>query len=121
MAKILIVDDSAIIRRSLAAIIRNGGHEVIGEALNGLQAMIEYENHRPDLVTMDINMPLRDGLEALSVILRKYPKAKVIIISDVNQKDKVFEAIKLGAKNYIIKPFEEEKVINIVNKVLRNK
>lgn len=120
MAKILIVDDSAIMRRNLATIVRNGGHDVIAEALNGLQAMVEYENHRPDLVTMDINMPLTNGLEALSAILRKHPKAKVIIISDVNQKDKVFEALRLGAKNYIIKPFEEEKVINTVNKILRS-
>ncbi|UWG97813.1 response regulator [Dehalobacter sp. DCM] len=121
MAKILIVDDSAILRRKLAAIIRNCGHEVIGEASNGLQAMVEYENSRPDLVTMDINMPLTDGIEALSMILRRHPEAKIIMISDVNQKSMVFEAIKLGAKNYIIKPFEEEKIITIVNNVLRNK
>lgn len=118
MAKILIVDDTAIIRRSLADIIRNGGHEVIGEALNGLQAMVEYDNTHPDLVTMDITMPLADGIEALAKILGKDPHAKVIMISAVNQKDSVFEAIKLGAKNYIIKPFESDKVINTINQVL---
>lgn len=118
MAKILIVDDSAIMRRNLSNILRNGGHEIIGEACNGMQALGEYENSHPDLITMDITMPLRDGIEALAKILGKHPDAKVIMISAINQKAKVFEALKLGAKNYIIKPFAAEKVINTVNQVL---
>ncbi|AHF11016.1 MULTISPECIES: response regulator [Dehalobacter] len=118
MAKVLIVDDSAIMRRNLAAIMGRGGHEVIGEALNGMQALAEYGNLHPDIVTMDITMPLSDGIEALGKLLGRYPDARVVMISAINQKDRVFEAIKLGAKNYIIKPFEEDKVINIINQVL---
>jgi two-component system chemotaxis response regulator CheY len=91
MARILIVDDSAIMRRNLANILSNGGHEIIGEASNGMQALGEYENYHPDLITMDITMPLTDGIEALVKILAKHSDAKVIMISAVNQKTKVFE------------------------------
>lgn len=121
MARILIVDDSALMRRSLAGIIRSGGHEIVGEASNGMQALVEYGSIRPDLVTMDITMPLSDGIEALAKIIEKYPDAKVIMISALNQKENVFEAIKLGAKNYILKPFEEKKIINTINQVLNVK
>lgn len=121
MARILIVDDSALMRRNLSNIVKNSGHEIAGEALNGMQALVEYGNVRPDLVTMDITMPLSDGLEALAKIIDKYPDAKVIMISAINQKERVFEAIKSGAKNYILKPYEEKKVISTINQVLKMK
>ncbi|MHB8126506.1 MAG: response regulator [Desulfitobacteriaceae bacterium] len=118
MARILIVDDSTMMRRNLSQIIQNKGHIVVAEATNGLQAFTEYQIHKPDLVTMDITMPVVDGIEAVEKIITKFPDAKIIMISSINQREKIFEALKKGAKNYIVKPFNSEKVTQVINLVL---
>lgn len=120
MARILVVDDSPVMRRNIIIILKNDGHEIVAEASNGMQALNEYELHMPDLVTMDITMPLLDGIEAVKRIIKKFPEAKIVMISALGHKDRVFEAIKSGAKHYIIKPFAKEKVTEVINIVLDN-
>lgn len=118
MAKILIVDDSTIVRRNLKTILTRAGHEIVAEAENGLQAYREYENHKPDLITMDITMPLMDGVVAVKKIMGDYPEAAIIMVSAIDQKSMVMAAVENGARHYIIKPFSPDKVIASVNAVL---
>ena len=118
MARVLIVDDSAIMRRNLKTILVQAGHEVVGEAINGGQAHLMYRTHIPDLVTMDITMPNVNGIEAVKLIRKDYPEAKIVMISALDQRSMVLEALKEGAKHYIIKPIDPATVINVVNKVL---
>jgi YesN/AraC family two-component response regulator len=118
MANILVVDDSAIMRRNLVTIFTQAGHSVVAEAINGGQAHLLYRTHIPDLVTMDITMPGVNGIEAVKLIIRDYPDAKIIMVSALNQRNMVFEALELGAKHYLIKPITPEAVISVVNKVL---
>jgi len=118
MARILIVDDSAIMRRNLKTIFIQAGHTVVGEAINGGQAHIMYRTHVPDLVTMDITMPNVNGIEAVKLIKKEFPDAKIIMVSALDQRSMVLEALKQGANHYIIKPITPETVIDVVNKVL---
>jgi len=118
MAKILIVDDSIIMRRNIETILISVGHEVVGQAVNGIQAVEMYKKFMPDLVTMDISMPLMNGINAVSEIMKMDSNAKIVMISAHNQKQMVFEAIKNGAKHYILKPIEVENVIKVLNEVL---
>jgi two-component system chemotaxis response regulator CheY len=115
---VLIVDDSAIVRRRLREILEKSGHEVIAEAADFDDAIHCYKQFPVDLVTMDIQMPGKNGIEAVKIIREIDPEAKVIMISSVEQKDLIFEAIKNGAKNYIVKPFSEEKVQQVVKATL---
>jgi two-component system chemotaxis response regulator CheY len=118
MAKILIVDDAAFMRMMLGDILRKAGHEVVGEAENGLVAVDKYAKLQPDLVTMDITMPEMEGIEALAHIRKSHPKAKVIMCSAMGQQMMVVNAIQAGAKDFIVKPFQAERVLESVNKVL---
>ena len=118
MAKILVVDDAAFMRMMLKNILSASGHEVVGEAENGVQSAEKYEKLKPDLVTMDIVMPELDGIEATKEITRCFPEAKIIMCTAVGQQAKVLEAMKAGAKGYIVKPFQAPKVVEEVNKVL---
>lgn len=118
MARVLIVDDSAIMRRNLKTILVKAGHTVVGEAIDGGQAQLMYRAHVPDLVTMDITMPNVNGIEAVKLIRKEFPDAKIIMISALDQRSMVLEALKEGAKNYIIKPIDSAFVIKVVNKVL---
>lgn len=118
MARILIVDDSKMMRRNLAKILTDAGHEVVAQAENGSEACSEFAEHRPDLVTMDINMPVMDGIEAIKRILVDFPEAVIIMISAHSEVSRVYEAIKCGAKNYIVKPISSGNVISTIDKVL---
>lgn len=120
MAKILVVDDSSIMRRNLSTILTKAGHTIVGEAANGESAYKDYEKFLPDLVTMDITMPILDGIDAVKKIIKYYPDANIIMISALDQKQMVLSAIQNGAKHYIIKPFTVDKVIKVVNEVLKN-
>jgi len=91
---------------------------IIGEASNGRQAIEQYDELQPDVVTMDISMPIMSGVEAVQRIITKYPEAKIVMISAVNQKKMVFNAINSGAKHYIIKPIESKKVLCVINEVI---
>ena len=105
-------------RRNLKTILVQAGHTVVGEAINGGQAQLMYRTHVPDLVTMDITMPNVNGIEAVKLIRKEYPDAKIVMVSALDQRSMVLEALKEGAKHYIIKPIDSETVIKVVNKVL---
>jgi two-component system chemotaxis response regulator CheY len=118
MSKVLVVDDAAFMRMMLTDILTKGGYEVIGEAENGLDAIEKYNQLHPDLVTMDITMPEKDGLEALKEIKKVDTDAKVIMCSAMGQQDMVLDAIKSGAKDFIVKPFQGDRVLEAINKAL---
>lgn len=120
MAKILIVDDSAIMRKSLEAILTEAGHIVVAQAGNGFQACMEFERHRPDLVTMDIDMPHVSGLEALKSIMAKHPKANIVIVSSVSSCRLICEIMEAGAKVFIIKPFSINELLDTINGILHS-
>jgi two-component system chemotaxis response regulator CheY len=105
----------------LKDILTASGFENIVEAPDGAAAIAAYQQHRPDLITMDINMPGTDGMQALRQILQMNPAAKVVMVTSVEQKHIIQEAIKLGARDYIVKPFERGMVATVINRVLRSK
>ena len=106
MTKVLIVDDLAFMRMMIKDILQKNGFEVIGEASNGIEAVNLYKKERPDVVTMDITMPDMDGIEAVKEIRAFDPSAKVIMCSAMGQQSMVMDAIKSGAKDFIVKPFQ---------------
>lgn len=116
--KILIVDDAVFMRMKLKDILTKNGYEVVGEAQNGQEAFEKYQATNPDVVTMDITMPDVDGLEALKMIRAHDPNAKVIMCSAMGKQGMVMDAIKSGAKDFIVKPFDTDRVINAITKVL---
>lgn len=116
MKKILICDDAAFMRTVLRGIFDQNGFEVVGEACNGAEALEQYEKLHPDLVTMDITMPVVDGITGCRNIMSKYPDAKIVMCSAMGQKAMVLDAIKAGAKDFIVKPFEKEKVLEMAKK-----
>ncbi|MBO9607935.1 MAG: response regulator [Paenibacillaceae bacterium] len=118
MANIMIVDDSPIIRRSLRGIFETLGHRVVAEAEDGSEAVKRYEAREVDLVTMDIQLPGFDGIETVRLLRERNPEAVIVMISSVENRSKVYEAIKLGAKHYIVKPYTEEKVEAVIQAVL---
>lgn len=119
MAKILIVDDAAFMRMMLKDIVVKAGPEFAAEACDGNEALEKYKELRPDIVTMDITMPNCDGLEAVSNITAEFPDAKIIMVSAMGQQGMVLDAIKRGAKDFIIKPFQAEEVANSISNVLK--
>jgi two-component system, chemotaxis family, chemotaxis protein CheY len=118
MARILVVDDAAFMRKMVTDALTKGGHEVIGEAGNGTEAVVQYQSLKPDLTTLDITMPEKDGLSALKDIMAMDPSAKVIMCSALGQESKVLESIKLGAKDFVVKPFQADRVLDAVGKAL---
>lgn len=119
MARILIVDDAKFMRLTLTNILKKANHEVVGEADNGAKAVELYRQFKPDLVTLDITMPEMSGTEALKEIRREFPDAKVIMCSAMGQQKMVVEAIEAGAKDFIVKPFDENRVTDAINRVLK--
>jgi DNA-binding NarL/FixJ family response regulator len=119
MSNILIVDDSILMRRNLRILLQQAGHTVVAEASDGMQGFTEYEKHLPDLVTMDITMPLMNGIDSVKRIIAKYPQANIVMISALDQKNMVFEAIQSGAKHYILKPITIEKILSTINSILQ--
>ena len=118
MAKILIVDDSKTSRRFLKDMLASAGHEVVAEAVNGQEGIDKYFQYMPDLVTMDITMPGKDGITALSEIIERDAKAKIIMVTAAGQKSNMIEALKRGASDFIQKPFEANVIIDVIKKVL---
>lgn len=116
--KVLIVDDAVFMRNMIRDIFSGGGFEVVGEAANGLEAVSKYRELRPDLVTMDIMMPYKSGIEATREIVALDPGATVVMCSALGQEALVMEAIEAGATDFIVKPFKEEEVLAVVRKVL---
>jgi two-component system chemotaxis response regulator CheY len=118
MARILIVDDAKFMRMTLLTILQKGNHEIVGEAENGKEAIALFKQYQPDLVTMDITMPEMNGLDALKEIKQNTPTAKIIMCSAMGQQKMVVESIEAGAKDFIVKPFEENRVLEAINRVL---
>jgi len=118
MSKILVVDDAAFMRMNLKNILTNEGFGEVVEAENGEMAIQKYKNEQPDLVTLDITMPEMDGIEALEKIKENDPDATVIMCSAMGQQSMVIKAIELGAKDFIVKPFDKGKIKEAVSKVL---
>ncbi|WHY74430.1 response regulator [Fictibacillus enclensis] len=119
MAKrILVVDDAAFMRMMVKDILNKNGFEVCGEAGDGEQAVEMYKELSPDLVTLDITMPEMDGITALKAIKKVDSGAKVIMCSAMGQQGMVIDAIQAGAKDFIVKPFQADRVIDAINKAL---
>ncbi len=118
MAKILIVDDSRTSRKFLKTMLEADQHEVIGEASNGIEGIQKYKELNPDITTMDITMPELDGIEALKQIIEFDPNAKVVMVTAAGQKNKIVDAVKYGAKDFLAKPFDAEQIRNIINNLI---
>jgi two-component system chemotaxis response regulator CheY len=117
-AKVLVVDDAAFMRMMVKDILRKGGYEVIGEAEDGARAIEKYKELSPDLVTMDITMPDMDGIKAVKEIRKIDPRARIIMCSAMGQQAMVIDAIQAGAKDFVVKPFQPDRVLEAVRKVL---
>ncbi len=115
---ILIADDLKFMKMVLRDIIEKAGFRVIGEAADGEEAVRLFEEKRPDVVVMDITMPKMDGITALKRIMKIDPSAKVIMCSALGQQRLIINAIQIGAKDFIVKPFQPERIINSIKKVL---
>ncbi len=116
--RILVVDDAAFMRMMIKDILGKNGYEVVGEAADGAQAIEKFKETNPDLITMDITMPEMDGITALKEIKKLDPSAKVIMCSAMGQQAMVIDAIQAGAKDFIVKPFQADRVIEAIKKTL---
>lgn len=116
--KVLIVDDAAFMRMMIKDILEKNGYEVVGQASNGLQAVELFKAEKPDVVTMDITMPDMDGIEAVKTIKSFDPNAKIIMCSAMGQQTMVMDAIRAGAKDFIVKPFQADRVLEAIKKVV---
>ncbi|SHG57941.1 two-component system, chemotaxis family, response regulator CheY [Thermosyntropha lipolytica DSM 11003] len=116
--RILIVDDAAFMRMMIKDILTKNGYEVVGEAENGQVAVEKYQELKPDLVTMDITMPEMDGITAVKAIKAIDPNARIIMCSAMGQQSMVIDAIQAGARDFIVKPFQPERVLEAVSKAI---
>ena len=116
MARVLVVDDAVFMRKVVSDALAKGGHEVVGEASNGNEAVEQWQALKPDVTTLDITMPEKDGLAALKEIVALDPSARVIMCSALGQESKVLESIKAGAKDFIVKPFQADRVLSAIEK-----
>ncbi len=117
MANILIVDDSRTSRKVLRGILEENGHTVVDEAVNGQEGVQKFQACKPDLVTMDITMPVLDGMEALKMIKALKSDAKVVMVTAAGQKNKMIDCIKLGADEFLTKPFDKAEIAAVVAKL----
>jgi two-component system chemotaxis response regulator CheY len=115
---VLIVDDSPVMRQMLFKLFQGHGFNVVGQACDGEEALALFEKLRPELTTLDIVMPKLRGTEVLQILMEKYPDSNVIMASSVSDARTVMHCLKIGAKQYIIKPYDEEKVMTAVKKTL---
>jgi len=116
--RILITDDALFMRVTLKNILVSNGYEVADEAANGKEAIEKYQTQQPDLVMMDITMPVMDGISAARQIKSLHPEANIVMCTAMGQKDMVVEAIKAGAKDFIVKPFQPQRVLESVKKLI---
>lgn len=118
MGTVLIVDDSRTSRKILESILTDGGLSVVGQAEDGSIGVEKYKKLKPDIVTMDITMPVMDGVEALKQIKEFDPNAKVVMVTAAGQKSKIIEALKLGVDDFLTKPYEADEIVTTVKKIL---
>lgn len=116
--KILIVDDAAFMRMMIKNIVTKAGYEVVGEAENGAQAVEMYKELKSDLVIMDITMPEMDGIQAVKAIKEIDPNANIIMCSAMGQQAMVMEAIQAGAKDFIVKPFQQDRILQAIKRII---
>jgi two-component system chemotaxis response regulator CheY len=119
MTKVMIVDDASFMRNMLKNIMIEGGFEVVCEAANGLKAIHLFTLYHPDIVTMDITMPDMNGVQAVTEIMKQHPEAKIIMCSAIGQQKLVLDAIRAGAKDFIVKPFQKDRVLESILNVLK--
>ncbi|MEN2766347.1 response regulator [Ornithinibacillus xuwenensis] len=118
MARILVVDDAKFMRATLTAILTKDNHEIVGEAENGEEAVSLYKKTQPELVIMDITMPVMNGIDAIKAIREYDSNAQVVVCSAMGHQKIVVDAIEIGAKDFIVKPFDEHRVLETVGRVL---
>lgn len=116
--RVLVVDDAAFMRMMVKDILSKNGYDVVGEAENGMKAVEKYQELHPDLTTMDITMPEMDGISAVKAIRKIDPNAKIIMCSAMGQQAMVIEAIQAGARDFIVKPFQADRVLEAVRKAV---
>lgn len=116
--RVMIVDDAPFMRTMIRDILQPYGFEIVAEGANGEEAVALYAQHKPDVMTLDIVMPKVTGLEALKRIMQADPKAKVIMVTAIDQREALMEAIKVGAADFIVKPFDDERVLSAVKKAV---
>jgi two-component system chemotaxis response regulator CheY len=117
MKRLLVVDDALFMRKLICGVAAEAGWQIVGEAGNGAEAISLYQQHRPDLVTMDLVMPVMGGLEALRQIRAVDPEAKVVVVTALDQKQSLMDSIREGAIDFIVKPFERERVLALLAKL----
>lgn len=117
-ARVLVVDDAAFMRMMLKDILTKNGFEVVGEAENGKDAVEKYKELKPDVVTMDITMPEMDGVTAVKEIKKIDPNAKIVMVSAMGQQAMVIDSIRAGASDFVVKPFQPDRVLEALHKVL---
>ena len=115
--RLLIVDDAVIMRMRIREIAREAGWTVVGEAANGQEAIARFRELTPDLVTLDIVMPVKDGVTALREIRQEYPGARIIMVSAVDQRETLLECIRLGALDFVVKPFNKASLTDVLSRV----
>lgn len=116
--RVLVVDDASFMRHMLKNILMGMGCEIVGEAADGEEACAKYAELHPDLVTMDLTMPKKGGLDALKDIRAADPKARVVVVSAIEQRQPLMEALKHGAADYVVKPFEKDRIEEAVSRVI---
>jgi two-component system, chemotaxis family, chemotaxis protein CheY len=114
--RILVVDDLPFMRSIISDIVTESGHVVIGEAGDGIECLSRYKSLLPDLVLLDIVMPRMNGVEALKSLKKVYPNSKVIMCSSLSDQEKIIQAIRLGASDYIVKPFQRKRLVSAINR-----
>jgi two-component system chemotaxis response regulator CheY len=117
MKRLLVVDDALFMRKMICGVAAEAGWEVVGEAGDGAEAVVLYDRLRPDLVTMDLVMPVMGGLEALRQIRARDPQAQVVVVTALDQKQALMDSIRDGAIDFIVKPFERQRVLNLLHKL----
>ena len=118
---VMVVDDSPIIVKKLSVMMQTLGYKVVQTATNGKEAVAAYSKCKPNVVTMDITMPEMDGIEATQTIMSEFPDAKILMITSHGQESMVLDALKAGAKGYILKPFQQQKVYETIQKMCKRK
>ena len=118
MPTVLIVDDAMFMRVALGNMLKEWGFEIVGEAANGKEAIEKYRELQPDLVTMDLTMPIMSGLDAVKVIIPEFPNAKIIMITALGQQRIIVDAIEHGAKDFVTKPFTPEKLKSVITNIM---
>lgn len=117
--KILVVDDALFMRKMLSDILKKAGYDVVGEGENGMDAYNKYKELSPDLVTMDITMPGYSGIQGCKLITDEFPDAKILMCSAMGQENMVVEAVKAGAKGFIVKPFQPDNIVEKIKEIIK--